>query len=120
VGFAVKREAVFSEHIVAVPKQAEVGVPVAKLIRQVGITEPCIAGKNITTAVDRKRRTEALPDQQHGLRRLSSSRRAASRAKRSSSWADSNGIESFSSAHGIFARIVAARALSIKASRAPK
>ena len=37
--FAVKRKRFSVEQIVAVLKQAEVGVPVAELIRQVGITE---------------------------------------------------------------------------------
>ncbi len=35
----MKRERFSVEQIVAVLKQAEVGVPVAELIRQVGITE---------------------------------------------------------------------------------
>jgi len=38
-GFAVKRKRFSVEQIVGVLKQAEVGVPVAELIRQVGITE---------------------------------------------------------------------------------
>jgi transposase-like protein len=38
-GFAVKRKRFSVEQIVAVLKQAEVGVPVAELIRQVGISE---------------------------------------------------------------------------------
>jgi putative transposase len=38
-GFAVKRKRFSVEQIVAVLKQAELGVPVAELIRQVGITE---------------------------------------------------------------------------------
>jgi transposase-like protein len=37
--FAVKRKRFSVEQIVAVLKQAELGVPVAELIRQVGITE---------------------------------------------------------------------------------
>jgi hypothetical protein len=37
--FAVKRKRFSVEQIVAVLKQAEVGVPVAELIRQVGISE---------------------------------------------------------------------------------
>jgi putative transposase len=38
-GFAVKRKRFSVEQIVAVVKQAEIGVPVAELIRQVGISE---------------------------------------------------------------------------------
>jgi putative transposase len=38
-GFVVKRKRFSVEQIVAVLKQAELGVPVAELIRQVGITE---------------------------------------------------------------------------------
>jgi putative transposase len=38
-GFAVKRKRYSVEQIVAILKQAEVGVPVAELIRQVGISE---------------------------------------------------------------------------------
>src|SRR5450631_979895 len=38
-GFAVKRKRFSVEQIVAVLKQAEMGVPVAELIRQVGISE---------------------------------------------------------------------------------
>jgi putative transposase len=40
--FAVKRKRFSVEQIVAVLKQAEVGVPVAELIRQVGITEQAL------------------------------------------------------------------------------
>jgi putative transposase len=38
-GFAVKRKRYSVEQIVAILKQAEVGVPVAELIRQAGISE---------------------------------------------------------------------------------
>jgi len=37
-GFAVKRKRFSVEQIVGVVKQSELGVPVAELIRQVGIT----------------------------------------------------------------------------------
>ena len=48
-GFAVKRKRFSVEQIVAVLKQAELGVPVAELIRQVGIrSRRCIAGKSST------------------------------------------------------------------------
>jgi putative transposase len=41
-GFALKRKRFSVEQIVAVLKQAELGVPVAGLIRQVGITEQAL------------------------------------------------------------------------------
>ncbi len=40
----MKRKRFSVEQIVAVLKQAEVGVPVAELIRQVGITEQTVKG----------------------------------------------------------------------------
>ena len=47
--FAVKRKRFSVEQIVAVLKQAEVGVPVAELIRQVGISEQTLyRGRNST------------------------------------------------------------------------
>jgi hypothetical protein len=48
-GFAVKRKSYSVEQIVAILKQAEVGVPVAELIRQVGISERrFIVGRSTT------------------------------------------------------------------------
>ena len=38
-GFAVKKKRFAVEQIVAILKQAELGIPIAELIRQVGISE---------------------------------------------------------------------------------
>lgn len=38
-GFAVKRRRFSAEQIVAILKRAELGIPVAELIRQVGVSE---------------------------------------------------------------------------------
>jgi putative transposase len=72
-GFAVKRKRFSVEQIVAVLKQAELGVPVAELIRQVGITEQTLYRwkkqyKGLET--DQVRQLKQLQDENARLKRL--------------------------------------------------
>jgi len=69
----VKRKRFSVEQIVAVPKQAEVGVPVAELIRQVGITEQTLYRwkkqyKGLET--DQVRQFKQLQEENARLKRL--------------------------------------------------
>jgi putative transposase len=71
--FAVKRKRFSVEQIVAVLKQAELGVPVAELIRQVGITEQTLYRwkkqyKGLET--DQVRQMKQLQDENARLKRL--------------------------------------------------
>jgi putative transposase len=72
-GFAVKRKRFSVEQIVAVLKQAEVGVPVVELIRQVGISEQTLYRwkkqyKGLET--DQVRQFKQLQDENARLKRL--------------------------------------------------
>jgi putative transposase len=72
-GFAVKRKRFSVEQIVAVLKQAELGVPVPELIRQVGITEQTLYRwkkqyKGLET--DQVRQLKQLQDENARLKRL--------------------------------------------------
>jgi putative transposase len=72
-GFAVKRKRFSVEQIVAVLKQAEVGVPVAELIRQVGISEQTLYRwkkqyKGLET--DQVRQFKQLQEENGRLKRL--------------------------------------------------
>jgi putative transposase len=72
-GFAVRRKRFSVEQIVAVLKQAELGVPVAELIRQVGITEQTLYRwkkqyKGLET--DQVRQFKQLQDENARLKRL--------------------------------------------------
>jgi putative transposase len=69
----VKRKRFSVEQIVEVLKQAELGVPVAELIRQVGITEQTVYGwkeqyKGLET--DQVRQFKQLQDENARLKRL--------------------------------------------------
>src|SRR6266852_9831276 len=71
--FAVKRKRFSVEQIVAVLKQAEVGVPVAELIRQVGISEQTLYRwkkqyKGLET--DQVRQFKQLQEENARLKRL--------------------------------------------------
>jgi len=72
-GFAGKRKRFSVEQIVGVLKQAELGVPVAELIRQVGITEQTLYRwkkqyKGLET--DQVRQFSQLQDENARLKRL--------------------------------------------------
>jgi putative transposase len=72
-GFAVKRKRFSVEQIVGVVKQSELGVPVAELIRQVGITEQTLYRwkkqyKGLET--DQVRQLKQLQDENARLKRL--------------------------------------------------
>jgi putative transposase len=71
--FAVKRKRFSVEQIVAVLKQAEVGVPVAELIRQVGISEQTLyrwKKQYQGLETDQVRQFKQLQDENARLKRL--------------------------------------------------
>jgi putative transposase len=72
-GFPVKRKRFSVEQIVGVLKQAELGVPVAELIRQVGITEQTLyRGKKQYKGLetDQVRQFRQLQEENARLKRL--------------------------------------------------
>jgi putative transposase len=72
-GFAVKRKRYWVEQIVAILKQAEVGVPVAELIRQAGISEQRFyrwKKQYIGLEVDQVRQLRQVQEENVRLKRL--------------------------------------------------
>jgi putative transposase len=72
-GFAVKRKRFSVEQIVGVLKQAEVGVPVAELIRRVGISEQTFyrwKKQYVGLEVDQVRQLKQLQEENGRLKRL--------------------------------------------------
>jgi putative transposase len=72
-GFAVKRRRYSVEQIVAILKQAEVGVPVAELIRQAGISEQTFyrwKKQYVGLEVDQVRQLRQVQEENVRLKRL--------------------------------------------------
>jgi putative transposase len=72
-GFAVKRKRFSVEQIVGVVKQAEVGVPVAELIRQVGISEQTFyrwKKRYVGLEIDQVRQLKQLQEENVRLKRV--------------------------------------------------
>jgi putative transposase len=72
-GFAVKRKRYSVEQIVAILKQAEVGVPVAELIRQAGISEQTFyrwKKQYVGLEVDQVRQLRQVQEENVRLKRL--------------------------------------------------
>jgi putative transposase len=72
-GFAVKRKRYSVEQIVAILKQAEVGIPVAELIRQAGISEQTFyrwKKQYVGLEVDQVRQLRQVQEENVRLKRL--------------------------------------------------
>jgi putative transposase len=71
--FAVRRKRFSVEQIVAIPKQAEVGVPVGDLIRQAGVSEQTFyrwKKDNVGLEVDQVRQLRQVQEENVRLKRL--------------------------------------------------
>jgi putative transposase len=71
--FAMKKKRFSVEQIVAVLKQAEVGVPIAELIRKVGISEQTFylwKSRYVGLEVDQVRQLKQLRDENTRLKQL--------------------------------------------------
>src|SRR6202040_2897854 len=72
-GFAVKKKRFAVEQIVAILKQAELGIPIAELIRQVGISEQTFyrwKKKYTGLEVDQVRQLKQLQEENVRLKKL--------------------------------------------------
>jgi putative transposase len=72
-GFAVKKKRFSVEQIVAILKQAELGIPIAELIRQVGVSEQTFyrwKKKYSGLEVDQLRQMKQLQEENTRLKRI--------------------------------------------------